>query len=189
MKKKNLQKLKQNYKADLRIYLEAHVSLLFICVEVNMHQIIKKILLPQNQQVEPRQIRTKQKNNKSQRKQNKKPPKQQKADINTPVAKRDFDSKHQRDTDFRQSLEIKVFKISLEHLVTLGHSCQNHATSHHESRPQAAFVGLDEGDTGHRQSVSTPGSEVRRELVPFTPKAATLPFTKTPNLKPLFHRK
>lgn len=40
--KKNLQKLKANYKADLRIFLEAHVSFVFICAEVTLHQIIKK---------------------------------------------------------------------------------------------------------------------------------------------------
>lgn len=41
--KKTSSKTKKDCKADLRIYLEAHVSFVFICAEVNMHQIINKI--------------------------------------------------------------------------------------------------------------------------------------------------
>lgn len=81
--KKILQR--NNYKVDLRIYLEAHVSFVFICVEVNKHQIMKKILLPQNQQVRT----SKNKRIIKRKENNKKAPKQQK-EIHIPVGKRDF---------------------------------------------------------------------------------------------------
>jgi len=84
-----------------------------------------------------------------------KPPKQQKAEIHIPVAKKRFWFKTW--TQYWLPLPPKSRNSSFQNF--FGASCDPRAVLWNPcnlslcERPQAAFEGLDEGDTGHCQSV------------------------------------